>query len=78
MDSYKLKFEAALKRIQKPARYVGNEFNSVHKKNFSELTKFAFCFPDVYEVGMSHLGMKILYHMLNVAYYTPANVAVFT
>ena len=65
MDSYKLKFEAALKRIQKPARYVGNEFNSVHKKNFSELTKFAFCFPDVYEVGMSHLGMKIRYHMMN-------------
>lgn len=65
MNSYKVKFEAALKRIQKPARYVGNEFNSVHKKNFQELMKFAFCFPDVYEVGMSHLGMKILYHMLN-------------
>ena len=65
MNSYKIKFEAALKRIQKPARYVGNEFNSVHKKNFLELVKFAFCFPDVYEVGMSHLGMKILYHMMN-------------
>ncbi len=65
MNSYKIKFEAALKRIQKPARYVGNEFNSVHKENFAELTKFAFCFPDVYEVGMSHLGMKILYHMMN-------------
>ncbi len=65
MNSYKIKFEAALKRIQKPGRYVGNEFNSVHKKNFGELMKFAFCFPDVYEVGMSHLGMKILYHMLN-------------
>lgn len=65
MNSYKIKFEAALKRIQKPGRYVGNEFNSVHKENFSELIKFAFCFPDVYEVGMSHLGMKILYHMMN-------------
>ncbi len=65
MNQYKTKFEAALKRIQKPGRYVGNEFNSVHKKNFGELMKFAFCFPDVYEVGMSHLGMKILYHMLN-------------
>lgn len=65
MNSYKIKFEAALKRIQKPARYVGNEFNSVHKENFAELIKFAFCFPDVYEVGMSHLGMKILYHMMN-------------
>jgi len=65
MNLYKIKFEAALKRIQKPARYVGNEFNSVHKENFAELIKFAFCFPDVYEVGMSHLGMKILYHMMN-------------
>lgn len=65
MNSYKIKFEAALKRIQKPGRYVGNEFNSVHKENFAELIKFAFCFPDVYEVGMSHLGMKILYHMMN-------------
>ena len=65
MNQYKVKFEAALKRIQKPGRYVGNEFNSVHKENFGELMKFAFCFPDVYEVGMSHLGMKILYHMLN-------------
>lgn len=65
MNSYKSKFEASLKKIQKPARYIGNEFNSVHKKNFDELIKFAFCFPDVYEVGMSHLGMKILYHMMN-------------
>ncbi|MBQ7096443.1 MAG: TIGR03960 family B12-binding radical SAM protein [Clostridia bacterium] len=65
MSVYKIKFEAALKRIQKPGRYVGNEFNSVHKENFGELIKFAFCFPDVYEVGMSHLGMKILYHMMN-------------
>lgn len=65
MSEYKIKFEAALKRIQKPARYVGNEFNSVHKENFDNLMKFAFCFPDVYEVGMSHLGMKILYHMMN-------------
>ncbi len=65
MNSYKTKFEASLKKVQKPARYIGNEFNSVHKDNFGELIKFAFCFPDVYEVGMSHLGMKILYHMMN-------------
>ena len=50
MSVYKVKFEAALKRIQKPGRYVGNEFNSVHKQNFDDLMKFAFCFPDVYEV----------------------------
>ncbi len=61
---YKAKFEACLKRVQKPARYIGNEFNSVHKED-KDLMSFAFCFPDVYEVGMSHLGMKILYHMLN-------------
>ncbi|MBR5155016.1 MAG: TIGR03960 family B12-binding radical SAM protein [Clostridia bacterium] len=63
--NYKTKFEACLKKVQKPARYIGNEFNSVHKEKTEEMVSFAFCFPDVYEVGMSHLGMKILYHMLN-------------
>lgn len=57
-------FEKCLLNVQKPARYIGNEFGSVHKEN-KNLMSFAFCFPDVYEVGMSHLGMKILYHMLN-------------
>ena len=65
MKSFESKFEVYLKKVQKPARYIGNEFNSVHKDNFSDLVSFAFCFPDVYEVGMSHLGMKILYHMMN-------------
>lgn len=65
MNLYETKFEKCLKRVQKPARYIGNEFNSVHKENFDDLVSFAFAFPDVYEVGMSHLGMKILYHMLN-------------
>lgn len=65
--SYRRSYEACLKKVQKPARYIGNEFGSVHKdydKN-PDMMSFAFCFPDVYEVGMSHLGMKILYHMLN-------------
>ncbi len=62
---YKAKFGGCLKRVQKPARYIGNEFNSVHKEKTDDMMSFAFCFPDVYEVGMSHLGMKILYHMLN-------------
>ncbi|MBE7028438.1 MAG: TIGR03960 family B12-binding radical SAM protein [Ruminococcaceae bacterium] len=62
---YKTKFEGCLKRVQKPARYIGNEFNSIHKEKTEGMMSFAFCFPDVYEVGMSHLGMKILYHMLN-------------
>ncbi len=63
--NYNTKFEACLKKVQKPARYIGNEFNSVHKEKTDDMVSFAFCFPDVYEVGMSHLGMKILYHMLN-------------
>lgn len=51
--------------IDKPARYIGNEVNSV-KKNLDEVDiRFAFCFPDVYEVGMSHLGIQILYDMMN-------------
>lgn len=62
---YRSKFELCLKRVQKPARYIGNEFNSVHKEITPDIMSFAFCFPDIYEVGMSHLGMKILYHMLN-------------
>lgn len=61
---YKTKFEKILMKVQKPSRYTGNEFNSVHKE-WEDKTSFAFCFPDVYEVGMSHLGMKILYHMMN-------------
>ena len=53
-----------LMKIEKPARYIGNEVNSV-VKNSSNLTRFAMCFPDVYEIGMSHLGIQILYDMLN-------------
>ena len=62
---YRAKLEQCLKRVQKPARYIGNEFNSIHKEWTTDMMSVAFCFPDVYEVGMSHLGMKILYHMLN-------------
>ena len=52
-------------RVEKPARYIGGEFNSC-KKNVEDIEiRYAFCFPDVYEVGMSHLGSKILYHVLN-------------
>ena len=54
-----------LKSVEKPSRYIGNEWNSVHKDLDSVKIRFAFCFPDVYEIGMSHLGMKILYHLLN-------------
>ena len=51
--------------IEKPARYIGNEMNSVIKDKDAVDIRFAFCFPDVYEIGMSHLGIQILYDMLN-------------
>ena len=54
-----------LSKVQKPTRYTGGEVNSVVKENAESLIRFAFCFPDTYEIGMSHLGMKILYSMLN-------------
>lgn len=52
-------------QVQKPARYTGGELNSVTKDLTNVAVRFAFCFPDLYEVGMSHLGMKILYAQLN-------------
>lgn len=53
-------------KVEKPARYIGGELNSVFKDKNAVDIRFAFCFPDVYEVGMSHLGLKILYHILNL------------
>ena len=54
-----------LLRVQKPGRYAGGELNSVVKNPDEVAVRFAFCFPDLYEVGMSHLGMKILYGQFN-------------
>ena len=51
--------------VQKPARYLGNEANAVYKDRAKTDIRFAMCFPDVYEVGMSHLGIQILYDMFN-------------
>lgn len=51
--------------ISKPERYIGHEFNSVVKNLKDIRVRFAMCFPDVYEIGMSHLGLQILYHMFN-------------
>ncbi len=57
--------DALLMRVEKPARYIGNEINMV-KKNPDEVEiRFCMCFPDVYEIGMSHLGIQILYDMFN-------------
>lgn len=54
-----------LMQIEKPARYIGNEVNSVMKDKEQVTTRFAFCFPDVYEISESHLGLKILYDLFN-------------
>ncbi|HJC61997.1 MAG TPA: TIGR03960 family B12-binding radical SAM protein [Candidatus Blautia merdavium] len=54
-----------LLNIEKPARYIGNEVNSVMKDKDQVDIRFAMCFPDVYEIGMSHLGIQILYDMFN-------------
>ena len=58
-------FERLLLSVQKPGRYSGGEINSVIKDKTKVDVRFAFCFPDTYEIGMSHLGMKILYSQFN-------------
>ena len=61
----KIKLDKILKKVEKPARYIGMEKNSI-KKDLADISvKFAFSFPDIYEVGMSHLGMHILYNLIN-------------
>lgn len=57
--------EEILMKVEKPARYIGHEVNAVYKNPDEVEVRFAFCFPDVYEIGMSHLGIQILYDMLN-------------
>lgn len=57
--------EKLLAKVQKPARYTGGELNSVVKNKADVKLRYAFCFPDSYEIGMSHLGMKILYSLVN-------------
>lgn len=54
-----------LMTVEKPARYIGNEINSVMKNKDDIKVRFVMCFPDVYEIGMSHLGIQILYDMFN-------------
>ncbi|MFZ5595574.1 MAG: TIGR03960 family B12-binding radical SAM protein [Bacillota bacterium] len=61
----KKKIESILARVQKPARYTGGEWNSVVKDWERTRVKIAFAFPDIYEVGMSHLGLQILYDTVN-------------
>lgn len=59
------KVESLLLQVKSPSRYIGGEFNSIVKDKSKVDVRFAFCFPDSYDVGMSHLGMKILYSLKN-------------
>ena len=59
------RFEQLIMTVQKPGRYSGGEVNQVVKDKSAVDVRFAFCFPDTYEIGMSHLGMKILYSLFN-------------
>lgn len=61
----KKEVEKILQYVQKPARYAGGELNCVVKDAGKVDLRYAFCFPDLYEIGMSHLGMKILYSLVN-------------
>lgn len=65
MDNKLALSDDILMKIEKPARYIGNEVNSVVKDKNKVAVRFAMCFPDVYEIGMSHLGIQILYGMFN-------------
>lgn len=62
---YKEKLDSILMKVQKPSRYIGGEVGSVMKNPQDVTMRFAFCFPDTYDIGMSHLGMKILYSLTN-------------
>ena len=59
------RLERILPRVQKPARYTGGEYNQIIKDKAKVELRVAFCFPDTYEIGMSNLGMSILYHTMN-------------
>ena len=61
-----------LPHVQRPARYIGGEWNSIVKDHDAVETTFALAFPDVYEIGMSHLGFRILYSLLNARERTAA------
>ena len=57
--------EHILPKVQKPARYTGGEYNAIVKDKKSVAVRYALCFPDTYEIGMSHLGMRILTGLYN-------------
>ena len=59
------RIEELLMRVEKPAAYMGGELHSYDKEEESVDLNFGFCFPDTYEIGMSYLGLQIIYHVLN-------------
>lgn len=61
MNSFEL--QKILAKVEKPSRYIGHEWNMIEKSDYNY--RFALCFPDVYEIGMSHMGSRILYHTIN-------------
>ncbi len=65
MDIKKILFEELLDKVEKPGRYTGKEFNEIVKEEDVSTVKIALAFPDLYEIGMSYLGFKILYEILN-------------
>ena len=65
METINKKLDQILTKVQKPARYTGGEYNQVVKSKQDVKVRVAFCFPDTYEIGMSNLGLKILYGILN-------------
>src|ERR1051325_9472496 len=64
-EKYKAALDSILPTVEKPARYTGGEWNAIRKAADDITTRIALCFPDTYEIGMSHLGLKILYGLLN-------------
>jgi len=65
LDIKKILFEELLDKIEKPGRYIGKEFNEIVKEEDISTVKMALVFPDLYEIGMSYLGFKILYEIIN-------------
>jgi len=65
LDIKKILFEELLDKVEKPGRYTGKEFNEVVKEEDASTVKIALAFPDLYEIGMSYLGFKILYEIIN-------------
>ena len=60
-----MNIDGILKQVEKPIRYTGEEINMVKKNPLGVSFRYCFCFPDVYEIGMSHLGLRILYDLYN-------------